>query len=61
VKVLMRRILLLIALTLLWAFLSTTRLVQAAELRDLQDLYELRASVDHDKDVPRLVLLLSPT
>jgi hypothetical protein len=35
--------------------------VQAAELRDLQDLHELRAAVDHDKDVPRLVLLLSPT
>ena len=57
----MRRILLVTTLTLLWAFSSTTRLVQAAELRDLQDLDELRALVDHDKDVPRLVLLLSPT
>ena len=57
----MRRILLVTTLTLLWAFSSTTRLVQAAELRDLQDLHELRALVDHDKDVPRLVLLLSPT
>ena len=57
----MRRILLVTALTLLWASVSTTRLVQAAELRDLQDLDELRALVDHDKDVPRLVLLLSPT
>ena len=57
----MRRILLLTALTFLWAPVSTTRLAQAAELRDLQDLDELRTLVDHDKDVPRLVLLLSPT
>jgi len=32
-----------------------------AELRDLQDLDELRSLVDHDKSIPRLVLLLSPT
>ena len=34
---------------------------RAAELRDLADLDQLRALVDHDKSVPRLVLLLSPT
>ena len=34
---------------------------QAAELRDLRNLDELRALVDHDKTVPRVVLLLSPT
>ena len=35
--------------------------VRAAELRDLRDLGELRALVDRDTSIPRLVLLLSPT
>ena len=53
--------LLLMALSLLSAHVSTTRAVQAGELHDLRDLDELRTLVDHDKSVPRLVLLLSPT
>jgi hypothetical protein len=39
----------------------SARSAKAAELRDLHDLNELRAMVDHDKSIPRLVLLLSPT
>ena len=57
----MRRMLLLMAFSLLCAPVSTTRPVQAGELHDLRDLDELRTLVDHDKSVPRLVLLLSPT
>jgi hypothetical protein len=53
--------LLLMALSLLAAPVSTTRAVQAAELHALRDLDELRTLVDHDKSIPRLVLLLSPT
>jgi hypothetical protein len=34
---------------------------QAAELRDLRDLDELRTLVDRDKNETRVVLLLSPT
>ena len=60
-KTLMRRMLLLMAFSLLCAPVSTTRAVQASELRDLRDLDELRTLVDQDKSVPRLVLLLSPT
>jgi len=56
----MRRILLLMAL-LLCAAVLTRRAVQAGKLHDLRDLNELRTLVDHDKSVPRLVLLLSPT
>ena len=57
----MRRMLLLMAFSLLCAPMSTPRAVQAGELHDLRDLDELRTLVDHDKSVPRLVLLLSPT
>ena len=53
--------LILMALSLLCAPVSTTGAVQAGELHDLRDMDELRALVDHDKSVPRLVLLLSPT
>ena len=60
VKASMRRILLLMAL-LLCAAVLTRRAMQAGQLRDLRDLEELRTLVDHDKSVPRLVLLLSPT
>jgi hypothetical protein len=34
---------------------------RAADLRDLRDFGELRALVDRDASIPRLVLLLSPT
>jgi hypothetical protein len=57
----MRRTLLLMAFSLLCAPVSTTRAVHAGELHDLRDLDELRTLVDHDKSVPRVVLLLSPT
>ncbi len=57
----MRGTLLLMAFSLLCAAASTTRAVHAGELHDLRDLDELRTLVDHDKSVPRLVLLLSPT
>ncbi len=57
----MRRMLLLMAFSLLSAPVPTTHAVQAGELHDLRDLDELRTLVDHDKSVPRLVLLLSPT
>jgi len=53
--------LLLMAFSLLSAPVPTTHAVQAGELHDLRDLDELRTLVDHDKSVPRLVLLLSPT
>jgi len=52
-------------MTLTFAFLgllaSTGPRVEAAELSDLGSLEELRTLVDHDKSIPRLVLLLSPT
>ena len=57
----MRRILVLVILSILGLSMSATPHVQAAELRDLRGLDELHALVDHDKTVPRLVLLLSPT
>ncbi len=57
----MRRILILAILSILGLSLSATRHVQAAELRDLRDLDELRTMVDHDKTVTRVVFLLSPT
>jgi hypothetical protein len=56
----MRRILLLVILSLSFS-VSATRHAHAAELRDLRNLNELRALVEHDKTVPRVVLLLSPT
>lgn len=57
----MRRILVLMILSVLGLFVSATRHASAAELRDLHDLNQLRAMVDHDKTVTRVVLLLSPT
>jgi hypothetical protein len=57
----MRRILFLAGVILLGVSMVAARHANAAELRDLHDLNELRAMVDHDKTVPRLVLLLSPT
>lgn len=57
----MRRVLVLMALSLVGISVSDTPPLQAAELRDLRDLDELRTLVDHDKSVPKLVLLLSPT
>jgi hypothetical protein len=57
----MRRILVLAVVILFSVFVLAARHAHAAELRDLHDLNELRAMVDHDKTVPRLVLLLSPT
>jgi hypothetical protein len=56
-----RRILLLMISIVLSLILPATRHASAAELRDLQDLNELRAMVDHDKSITRVVLLLSPT
>ena len=56
----MRRILVLAGVILLSVFVLACH-SHAVELRDLHDLNELRAMVDHDKTVPRLVLLLSPT
>jgi hypothetical protein len=56
-----RRILVLMILSVLGLFVSATRHASAAELRDLHDLNQLRAMVDHDKTVTRVVLLLSPT
>jgi hypothetical protein len=57
----MRRILVLVLLSLLGLSVPGSHHAQAAELRDLRSLDELRALVDHDKTVPRVVLLLSPT
>jgi hypothetical protein len=57
----MRRILLLMVFSLLCGVVLTRRAVQAGKLHDLRDLDDLRTLVDHDKSVPRLVLLLSPT
>jgi hypothetical protein len=56
-----RRILVLMIWIVLSLILPATRYGSAAELRDLHDLNELRAMVDHDKSVTRVVLLLSPT
>jgi hypothetical protein len=60
-RVEMRRILVLAAMILLSVFVLAARHAHAAELHDLRDLNELRAMVDHDKAVMRVVLLLSPT
>jgi len=57
----MRRILVLAGVILLSISALAARHAHAAELRDLRDLNELRAMVDHDKTVTRVVLLLSPT
>ena len=60
-RVEMRRILVLAGVILLSISVLAARHAHAAELRDLRDLNELRAMVDHDKTVTRVVLLLSPT
>ena len=57
----MRRILVFAGVILLSVFVLAARHAHAAELRDLHDLNELQAMVDHDKAVTRVVLLLSPT
>ncbi len=60
-RVEMRRILVLAGVILLSISVLAACHAHAAELRDLRDLNELRAMVDHDKTVTRVVLLLSPT
>ena len=57
----MRRMLVFVILSLLGFSVLHSRSAHAAELRDLRDLNELRAMVDQDKTVTRVVLLLSPT
>jgi hypothetical protein len=57
----MRRILVLAGMIFLSVFVLAACHARAAELHDLRDLNELRAMVDHDKAVMRVVLLLSPT
>ena len=57
----MRRLEMILTFAFLGLLASTGPRVEAAELRDLGSLEELRTLVDHDKSIPRLVLLLSPT
>jgi hypothetical protein len=57
----MYRVLMLSAAALFALATSKVHRAYAAELRDLHDLDELRAAVNRDPSVPRIVLLLSPT
>ena len=60
-RVEMRRILVLAGVILLSVSALAASHAHAAELGELHDLNQLRAMVDHDKTVTRVVLLLSPT